>query len=124
MADSPGRRFFDGHLALIAAGKIDEMVDHDYAQDAILITFFGGLDTPPPITVRGRAELKKFFHSYMDINGQIDIKSLDFADHYDGKDGGICFQATFTTRLGLLKAADAWFMKDGQISVHHGFFIK
>jgi len=124
MAATPGRQFFDEHLARISAGKIDEMVDHDYAEDAVLITFFYGLDTPPPITIRGRAALKDFFHRYMEVVGSIDIKSLDFAEDYDGNQGGICFQATFDTRLGRVKAADAWFMKNGQIAAHHGFFMK
>jgi hypothetical protein len=124
MAATPGRQFFDGHLARISAGKIDEMVDNDYTENAVLITFFDGLDTPPPITVRGRAAIKDFFHRYMEVVGNIDVKSLDFAEDYDGKQGGICFQAAFDSRLGRLTAADAWFMKDGKIDFHQGFFFK
>jgi len=123
-ATTPARQFFDGHLAFLAAGKIDEMIDHDYAEDAVLITFFDGLPQPPPITVRGRAALKVFFHDYMNVVGNIDIKSLTFAEDYDGKDGGICFQASMDSSVGRLNVGDAWSMKNGQISFHYGFFTR
>jgi hypothetical protein len=89
-----------------------------------LITFFDGLEQPPPITVRGRAALKDFFKRYMDVVQRVDIKSLTFADDYDGKDGGICFQATFDSAVGILRVGDAWSMKNGQIAFHYGFFYR
>jgi len=61
MTTTPGQKFLDRHLSQISAGKIDEMVDNDYKEDAVLITFFNGFETPAPITVKGRDGLKKFF---------------------------------------------------------------
>jgi len=114
----------DGHLAFLAAGKIDEMIDHDYTEDAILITFFDGLEQTPPITVRGRAALKDFFRRYMDVVKRVDIKSLTLAEDYDGKNGGICLQASFDSAVGRLSVGDAWSMKNGQIAFHYGFFFR
>lgn len=117
---SPGRQFFDKHIETILAGKIDEMVDRDYALDAVLITFFNGFaDTPPPITIKGRENIKKFFHDYLKTIGSIDIKSLDFTE----SEGAIFFQAKFNCNLGLMSVGDAWTMRDGQIAYHFGFWV-
>lgn len=116
---SPGRKFFNTHLETIAAGKIDEMVDRDYTEDAVLITYFNGFpDQPQPITIRGREHIKKFFHKYMSVIGNIDIKTLDFTE----TENSIFFQATFTCNLGLVTVGDAWYMQDGKITYHFGFW--
>lgn len=116
---SPGRQFFDKHLETISAGNIDEMVDRDYAEDAVLVTFFNGFpDETPPITVKGREAIKQFFKKYMATIGSIDVKSLDFTEAGDD----IFFQAKFTCDLGLMNVGDAWTMRDGQIAVHFGFW--
>jgi hypothetical protein len=115
---SPGRQFFDKHLEAIAAGEIDEMVDRDYTQDAILITFFNGFDQTAPLTIKGREAIKRFFHSYMRVIGTIDVKTLDFTE----TESSIFFQATFTCNLGLVTVGDAWTMKNGQIAYHFGFW--
>lgn len=116
---SPWRKFFDTHLETITAGKIDDMVDRDYAEDAVLITFFNGFAAPPPLTIKGRKNIKKFFHEYMSVLGNIDIKSLEFTDTEDA----VFFQATFTSNLGLATVGDAWTMRDGQIAYHFGFWV-
>ncbi|MFN6559498.1 MAG: nuclear transport factor 2 family protein [Nostoc sp. ChiSLP01] len=116
---SPGRQFFDKHLETIAAGKIDEMVDRDYAEDAVLITFFNGFEnTPAPITIRGRENIKKFFHDYLRTIEYIDIKSLDFTE----AENAIFFQAKFNCKLGLVSVGDAWTIRNGQIAYHFGFW--
>ena len=40
MAETPGRKFFDQHMGYIYANKIDQMIDDQYTQDAILISPF------------------------------------------------------------------------------------
>jgi hypothetical protein len=116
---SPRRQFFDKHVETISAGKIDEMVDRDYAEDAVLITFFNGFpDTPAPITIKGRENIKQFFHDYLKTIGFIDIKSLDFTETEDS----IFFQAKFNCNLGLVSVGDAWTMRNGQIVYHFGFW--
>jgi hypothetical protein len=116
---TPGRQFFDTHVETIMAGKIDEMVDRDYTEDAVLITFFNGFQTPPPLTIKGRENIKKFFHDYLKTIGYIDIKSLDFTE----TEGAIFFQAKFNCNLGLVTVGDAWTMRDGQIAYHYGFWV-
>ena len=117
---SPGRKFFNTHLETIASGKVDEMVDRDYTEDAVLITYFNGFaDMPAPITIQGRENIKQFFHKYMKAIGHIDLKSLDFTETEDT----IFFQANFNNDLGSVNAGDAWMMRDGKIAYHFGFWI-
>lgn len=123
MATTPAREFYEKHLEQIAAGRIDEMVDHDYTQDAVLITFFNGFDdSPPPMTIKGSAAIKEFFHKYMEVVGSIDVKTVELAEDFDGTSGGICFQASMNCNLGLVKVGDAWQMRDGKIFYHYGFW--
>lgn len=116
---SPGRQFFDTHLEAIAAGKIDEMVDRDYTENAVLVTFFNGFaDETAPMTIQGRKAIKQFFHQYMKVIGAIDVKTLNFTE----TESTVFFQATFTCNLGLVTVGDAWTMENGQIAYHFGFW--
>lgn len=117
---SLGRKFFDKHIETISTGKIDEMVDRDYAEDAVLITFFNGFEnTSAPITVNGRENIKTFFHDYLRTIEYIDIKSLDFTEAEDA----IFFQAKFNCKLGQVSVGDAWTLRNGQIAYHFGFWV-
>jgi hypothetical protein len=105
-------------MAYIYANKIDEMIEHQYAPNAVLISPFNILDTPPPHIVKGRASLRKFFQTYLAWQGSINVEQLyDFAE----TDGSICFQAIFTSKTGRWVVGDAWHMNDGQIDVHYSF---
>jgi hypothetical protein len=121
---TPGRKFFDEHMAYIYAGKIDQMIDDQYTQDAVLISPFDALKTPPPHIVRGNKALKEFFHIYMDYQGAIDVEKLyDFAE----TDDSIFFQAIFTSKTGKWVVGDAWHMRGGltgKIDVHYSFAHK
>ena len=64
-----GRQFFDEHMAYIYAGDLDGMIDDQYDEDAVLISPFDILDTPPPHIIRGREALKAFFHRYVSWQG-------------------------------------------------------
>ncbi len=124
MATSPGQKFFDEHMAYIYAGKIDQMIDDQYTQDAVLISPFDALKTPPPHIVRGNKALKEFFHIYMEYQGSIQVEKLyDFAE----TDNSIFFQAIFTSKTGKWVVGDAWHMPDGltgKIDVHYSFAHK
>jgi hypothetical protein len=113
-----GNKFLEAHLTSIAAGKIDEMVDRDYAENAVLITFFNGFQTPAPLTIKGREAIKKFFHEYLNLIGTINVKSLNLTETEDT----IFFQATFTCNLGLVTVGDAWTIQNSQIVYHFGFW--
>jgi hypothetical protein len=118
---TPGRQFFDEHMAYIYAGDIDGMIDHQYREDAVLISPFDVLETPPPHIVRGREALKAFFHTYIGWQGAINVESLyDFAETEDA----ISFQAIFTSHTGRWVVGDAWSMKDKMIAYHFSFAHK
>lgn len=121
MAVSPGHKFFDEHMAYIYANKIDEMVDNQYTEDAVLISPFNVLKTPPPHIVVGRKSLKEFFHTYIDWQGSINVEKL-----YDFVETGnsIFFQAIFTSRTGRWVVGDAWHMRDNKIDIHYSFACK
>ena len=116
---TPGRKFFDEHMKYIYANKIDEMIDDQYTQDAVLISPFDVLPTPPPHIVRGNKALKDFFHTYIDWQGAIEVERLyDFAE----TDDSIFFQAIFTSKTGRWVVGDAWHMRGGltgKIDVHY-----
>jgi len=105
-------------MAYIYANKIDQMIDDQYAQDAVLISPFDVLKTPPPHIVRGNKALKEFFHTYIDWQGAIQVEQLyDFAETPES----IFFQAIFSSKTGKWVVGDAWHMKGGKISVHYSF---
>lgn len=118
---TPGRQFFDEHMAYIYAGDIDGMIDHQYHEDAVLISPFDVLDTPPPHIIRGREALKAFFHTYIAWQGSINVESLyDFAETEDA----ISFQAIFTSQTGRWVVGDGWSLKDKMIAYHFSFAHK
>jgi len=124
VATTPGRKFFDDHMAYIYAGKIDEMIDDQYTEDSVLISPFDALPTPPPHIIRGNKALKEFFHIYMAYQGSIQVEKLyDFAE----TDDSIFFQAIFTSKTGRWVVGDAWHMRGGltgKIDVHYSFAYK
>jgi hypothetical protein len=121
MNTTSGRIFFDEHMAYINNKDIDGMIDDQYTQDAVLISPFDILDTPPPHTVRGNEALKDFFHRYIDWQGSINVESLyDFAE----PENSIFFQAIFTSRTGRWVVGDAWHMTNGKIDTHYSFAHK
>lgn len=122
MATTPGRKFFDEHMAYIYAGKLDEMIDNQYTADCLHISPWDVLPgTPPPHILRGREEMKKFFHIYVAAQGSINVEQLyDFAE----TDNSISFQAIFTSKTGRWVVGDAWHMRDGMIDIHYGFCHK
>jgi hypothetical protein len=118
---TPGRKFFDQHMAYITTDDVDGMVDAQYTNDAVLISPFDILDTPPPHIVRGNQALKDFFRKYLAWQGAIKVESLyDFAEI----DDSISFQAIFTSKTGRWVVGDAWHMRDGKIDRHFSFAHK
>lgn len=115
---TPGRKFFDEHMAYIYGGDIDGLIDNQYTQDAVLISPFDVLSSPPPHIVRGNSALKDFFRTYTGWQGSIKVEELyDFAETEDS----IFFQAIFTSDTGRWVVGDAWHMTDGKIGTHYSF---
>ena len=115
---TPGRKFFDEHMEYIGKMDVDGLIDDQYTEDALLISPFDILDTPPPHVVRGREALKDFFRKYLSWQGEIAVESLyDFAE----TDDAISFQAIFTSHTGRWVVGDGWHMTDGKIDTHFSF---
>lgn len=121
METTPGRKFFDEHMAFIYANDIDGMIDAQYTEDAVLFSPFDVMDTPPPHVVKGRAALKAFFHRYIAWQGAIDVESVD---NFSETENSIFFQAVFTSHTGKWAVGDAWHMTGGQIDTHYSFARK
>jgi hypothetical protein len=121
VSTTPGRKFFDEHIAYLTDNDIDNMIDNQYTQDAVLISPFDILDTPPPHIVRGNKALKEFFHKYIAWQGSINVEELcDFAE----TENSIFFQSIFTSNTGRWIAGAGWHMTDGKIDTHYSFAHK
>jgi SnoaL-like protein len=102
-----GRRFYDEQIALLQQNNTDELIEHHYHGDAVLVTFQG--------VVRGEEALKRHFRSYMAKLGKLTVRSLDqFAETEDS----LFFEATVETALGVARVYDAFVLKQGK-ATHH-----
>jgi hypothetical protein len=102
----------------LAHNDIDGMIDNQYTQDAVLISPFDVLNTPPPHIVRGHKALKEFFRTYTAWQGSIKVEKLyDFAE----TENSIFFQAIITSNTGRWVVGDAWHMTGGKIDTHYSF---
>ena len=121
MSTTPGRKFFDEHMGYIMSNNIDGLIDDQYTRDAVLISPFDVLPTPPPHIIRGNSALKEFFRTYVAWQGSINVEQLyDFAE----TDDSIFFQAIFTSKTGRWVVGDAWHMTDNKIDTHYSFAHK
>jgi hypothetical protein len=115
---TPGKKFFDEHMAFIGAKDVVGMIDNEYTDDAVLISPFDILDTPPPHTVVGSQALKDFFEKYLAWQGEINVESLyNFVELEDS----ICFHAIFTSHTGRWVVGDMWHLDGGKIDRHYSF---
>jgi len=121
MSTTFGQKFFDVHMEYIRNNDIDGMIDDQYTQDAILISPFDILPTPPPHVVRGNQALKDFFRKYIDWQGHIDVEKLyNFAE----LDDSINFMAIFSANTGRWVVGDEWHLVEGKIDRHYSFAHK
>jgi ketosteroid isomerase-like protein len=106
--DTPGWKFYERHLNYFYTKDVDGLVKNDYNEDAVLISF--------DFTVKGHEDLKKIFHGYLEMIGDLKLKSTD--NFTETKDT-IFLEATLeTSRLGERKVYDIFLLKDGKISYH------
>ncbi len=121
MSTTPGKTFLETLMDYIGANDVEGMIDDQYTEDAVLISPFDILDTPPPHIVRGNAALKEFFKKYLAWQGSIDVESFY---NVVERDDSICFHAIFTSHTGRWVVGDDWYMKDGKIHRHYSFAHK
>ena len=108
METTPGRKFYDRHLNYFYAKDVDGLVENDYNEDAVLISF--------DFTVRGHEALKEIFRAYLDMIGDMEVKSTD---NFTETEDTIFLEATLETeKLGERKVYDVFILRDGKISYH------
>jgi hypothetical protein len=118
VSTTPGRAFFDQHMDFIYKNDIDGLIDKQYTQDAVLISPFDVLSTPPPHLIRGNQALKDFFRTYIAWQGSINVESIS---NFVETESSIFFEAIFTSKTGRWAVGDAWHMTDGKIDTHYSF---
>lgn len=108
MEDTPGKKFYEKHLGYFYAKDVDGLVENDYNEDAVLISF--------DFTVQGHEALKEIFRGYIDMIGDMKVKSTD---NFTETEDIIFLEATLeTSKLGERKVYDVFMMRDGKISYH------
>ena len=108
MGSTPGWKFYERHLGYFYAKDVDGLVENDYNKDAVLISF--------DFTVRGHEALKGIFRAYLDMIGDMEVKSTD---NFTETEDTIFLEATLeTSKLGERKVYDVFVLRDGKISYH------
>lgn len=103
-----GKDFYKEQLAMMASGRIDELVEKHYHEDAVMVTFDG---------IRsGREELKKYYVDTLKLMGNITYLATEyFAETEDV----VIFKSVITSDgRGTVNADNALYMKDGKIWRH------
>ena len=105
---TPARELYERQLTLLVPDKVDELVETQYTDDAILL----GAD----VSVQGTEELREHFRGYLEHLGGITVLSTDL---FLERDDVILFEATVETgTYGKVKVYDAWTLRDGKIARH------
>ncbi len=102
-----GRTFYDKQLDYLTRKDVDGLIDNNYNEDAVLISF--------DFTVSGKDALKKHFAEYIENLGYIKVTSTD---KFTETEDTIFFEATVETKLGVVRVYDAFYMQNGKISRH------
>jgi hypothetical protein len=105
------QEFYDNHLVLLDKNDVNELVDHDYHDDAEMIL----LVAEEPIYVKGKEALKVQLGDYLNniYRGFVSTQKLAITDD------SIHLEATIMTAWGESKVYDALYMKDGKIFRHY-----
>jgi hypothetical protein len=102
-----GRAFVEQQIRFLLEKDADALIDTQYNEDALLVT--------PNVVVRGREDLKRYFHGYIEALGQLELVSMDkFVETGDT----ILFEATVRSQLGEARVYDALVLSEGKIDYH------
>lgn len=116
-----GQEVFDAHTNYLWARDFEGMIKNTYTPDAILVSAFDVLDTPPPHVVHAGPEMIDFFVRWFDYHGEMSFDSLyDFVELGDS----IFFQAMMTSQAGKWVVGEAWHLVGDKIDRHYGFCHK
>jgi hypothetical protein len=106
--DTPGWKFFEKHLQFFIDKDVDGLLASDYNDDAVCVSY--------DFAIKGKDGLKSLFSGYLEMVGDIVLRSTD---HWRETDDSILIEATMdTSRAGERKVYDIFVMKNGKISYH------
>jgi ketosteroid isomerase-like protein len=104
MEITPGRKFYDEHLAYINAKDFDGLIDNHYHDDAVFTSFFGNL--------RGREALRDHFHKYLGSLGNLRVH----LDKLTESEDTLLLETTVTMDAGTIRTVDAFVLRSGKVS--------
>jgi hypothetical protein len=107
MAVSTARQFYADQVRYIQQKDPDGLIDNHYNEDATLVSHNG--------VVKGRQALKQYFRSYIEMLGDLQVKSTD---KFTESEDAIMFEASVHSALGDARVYDAWLLRDGKIQYH------
>lgn len=105
------KEFYDYHLELLKKGDVNELVEHDYHEEAVMLL----LAQEEPVVIKGRNALKGQLGYYVENI----YRGLISTDKFVENEDSMFFEATINTAFGPSKVYDALYMKDGQIYRHY-----
>lgn len=106
--DTPGWKFFIKHLDFFINKDVDGLLASDYTDDALVTSY--------DFAIRGKENLKVLFTQYLEMVGDITLKSTE---HWRETEDSILIEATMdTSRAGERKVYDCFVMRDGKIAYH------
>jgi ketosteroid isomerase-like protein len=103
MNESPGTVFYERQVALLEAGDVDGLVEHQFHEDATLISF--------DVTRRGREALRRHFRDYLQSLGSMKVVSTDKLTETDD---ALFFEATIRTDHGTARAYNVFMLRAGK----------
>jgi hypothetical protein len=105
--DSPMRRFYDEHVAMLDARDFERLVRTHYHEDAQVIS--------TDYRVSGHGELLQHFAKYTGLMAFLKVVSTD---RWVEGEHTFAFEATCRTQWGMSKVHDAFFLEGGRIVRH------
>jgi len=106
METTPGRKFYEEHLAYIQAGDFDGLVDNHYHDDAVFTSFYA--------VARGREALRAHFRKYLSGLGPMTIHLDKLAESEDT----LLLETTVHAEAGEERTYNAFVLRDGKIAYH------
>jgi hypothetical protein len=106
--DTKAWKFYEKHLQFFFDRDIDGLLESDYNEDAVVVSY--------DFAVKGHDGLRQLFTQYIEMIGDITLKSTD---QFNETEDSIMLEATLeTSKAGVRKVYDVFVMRDGKISYH------
>ncbi|NQU42594.1 MBL fold metallo-hydrolase [bacterium] len=103
-----GKHFYLEQLAMIGAGKLDELVTAHYTDDCAIVTFDG--------IHHGRAEIKEYLIDTLQKHQQITDLKMEYINESEDV---FIFRASVTSvGRGTISAQDAFYFENGKVKRH------